>query len=78
MSWAKRFWEQVTKQRLKWEIRVIENKSGFMLGTMKNVYLLEGLMKRYQRDKKDIYMVFRNLEKAYMEGFRGKKSDCIY
>lgn len=43
-----------------------------MLGTMKNVYLLEGLMKRYQRDKKDIYMVFRNLEKAYMEGFRGK------
>lgn len=49
-----------------------------MLGTMKNVYLLQGLMKRYQRDKKDIYMVFRNLEKAYMEGFRGKKSDCIY
>lgn len=49
------------------EIRVFENLFGFMPGrsTIEINFLLWRLMKKYRENKKDLHMVFFDLEKAY-------------
>jgi hypothetical protein len=46
---------------------VIENQFGFMLGrlTMEAIFLIMQLMERYREQKKDLHMIFIDLEKTY-------------
>jgi Reverse transcriptase (RNA-dependent DNA polymerase). len=67
MSHTMKLWERVIEHRLRMETTVSENQFGFMPGrsTMEAIYLLRTLMEKYRAKKKDIYMAFIDLEKAY-------------
>ncbi|CAL5426828.1 unnamed protein product [Camellia sinensis] len=60
-------WERVMERRLRYITKVSENQFGFMPGrsTMEAIYLLKRIIEKYREKKRDIHMVFINLEKAY-------------
>lgn len=67
MNHTTKLLKKVIERGLKFEVRIIESQFSLMQGmsTKEAIYLLRGLMKRYQRFLKDLYMDSINLKKAY-------------
>jgi Reverse transcriptase (RNA-dependent DNA polymerase) len=62
-----KFWERVIEHRLRKLATVSKNQFGFMSGrsTIETIFLIRQLMERHREHKKDIHMIFIDLEKAY-------------
>lgn len=61
-----KFSERIIQQKVRHE-NVSENQFGFMQerSTMGAIYILRRLIERLREKKRDLYMVFIDLEKAY-------------
>jgi hypothetical protein len=62
-----KLWKSIIEHRLRGVTNVTKHHIGFMPGrsTMDAIFLIRQLMKRCMEQKKDLHMVFINLEKAY-------------
>ena len=60
-------WERVIEHRLRQNIKISENQFGFMSGqsTTEAIHLLRQLINRFLERKRNLHMVFIDLEKAY-------------
>jgi hypothetical protein len=67
MSHTIMLWERVIEHRLRRIKSVTKNQFGFMPGrsTMEAIFLVQQLMGRYKEQKKDLHIVFIDLEKEY-------------
>jgi hypothetical protein len=67
MSHTMKLWERIIEHRLRGVTNITENQFGFMPGrsTMDAIFLIRQLMERCREQKKDMHMIFIDLEKAY-------------
>jgi hypothetical protein len=67
MSHTMKLWERIIEHRLRGVTNVIENQFGFMprRSTIETIFLIRQLMERCREQKKDLHMIFIDLEKTY-------------
>jgi hypothetical protein len=67
MSHIMKLWERIIEHRLRGVTNVTENQFGFMPGrsAMEVIFLIRQLMERCRKQKKDMHMIFIDLENAY-------------
>ena len=67
MCHTMKFWERVIEHRLRQNVTISENQFGFMPGrsTTEAIRLLRQLIERFRERKRNLHMVFIDLEKAY-------------
>jgi hypothetical protein len=67
MSHTMKLCKRIIKHRLREVTNVTENQFGFMPGrsTMEAIFLIMQLMEICREQKKDLHMIFIDLEKAY-------------
>jgi hypothetical protein len=67
MSHIMKLWERIIEHRLRGVTNVTENQFDFMSGrsTMKVIFLISQLIEKYMKQKKDLHMIFIDLEKTY-------------
>jgi hypothetical protein len=67
MSHTMKLCERIIEHRLRGVTNVTKNQFGFMPGrsTMEAIFLISQLMERCRKQKKDMHMIFIDLEKAY-------------
>jgi hypothetical protein len=67
MSHTMKLWERIIEHSLRGVTNITKNQFGFMpwRSTMETIFLIRQLMQRCSEQKKDLHMVFTDLEKAY-------------
>jgi len=62
-----KLWERVIKGRLRKDISIFENQFDIIPGRLiiEAIHVIKRLIKLYRDRKKDLHMVFTDLEKAY-------------
>ena len=67
MRVALKLWERLMEQRLRQKIIRYENQYGFMSGrsTMEVIFSVTQIIEKYMAKRKNLHMVFINLEKVY-------------
>ena len=67
MCHTMKLWERVIEYRLRQNIKISENQFEFMSGrsTIGAIHLLHQLIERFRDGKRNLHMVFIDLEKAY-------------